>query len=475
MILKIGPLPKIPYVDGAPLDAAEQTRISWIINGETLFGAKDRLGNDGQLNRSGVAIQRNAVQLELNTEATVTKVNEVIDQVNLITDNLEAIADQSVTKTLNKAVADIRVLQAEVSQDGIDILSVTDRTTALENAIGEYDPEKDPKHRTLRDDIIFLKKELGAYSGFDQNGDSDTTSTGSGMKYKIMQNARGVSMHEARITKLEDDWVSSDVGQVTDELNRIRTEIGPRGLATLDSIYVRLNKQTNSLTATNEEIKLINSYIGRSGSGEAGSITLRMASAEDSIRGLQNTIDTPTTGLVDKVIRIDNSIGSNKTTPGTLRYDIEEVSRSVFDINMLLGEDGTEGIRGDVAQALSDIGTDSDPTAIKGRLLTLENTTKDIRTNLSDVSSVVGDSNTGLVAANLIIGKEIYGNAEGSDQFEKDGIKASLQKLIASVGGSGEDSIQKQLLDLVARIEALETNDKAQDNSILLLNQLQVK
>lgn len=458
MILKLNPLPKIPYVDGVPLDS-NQTGIKWIYNGETLVGTSTKTSNDGNLNRSGVEIQKNAVQLEINTATQTSKINEVIDQVNLIVDNLEAISDESVVKKLDDAVTDISNLKVEVS--GLSLTSAT-HTLKLKNIndeIGEYNPLTDPKHRTIRNDIIFLKTDLGSYAGFDVNGDVDITSTGSGLKYKVMQNALGVSQHEARITKIEDDWALSDVGQLTQELLDIRSELGPKGLATLESVYVRLNNFNTRLTTDETEITTINQYIGRTGTGSEGSIVNRMTSAETEITSMKTTIYDPVTGLVKKVEDVEGMIGSS-TTPGGVKYDVAQAKRDIMDINMVLGESSDEGLRWEVANALTEIGDNSDPATMKGRILNLEETTRDNTSRLIDLESRVGNSSSGLVAANLVIGKDLYGDAESSDPFIKDGIKKVSLNLYTDVGiktiGS-ETGIYKLISDLAARVALLET------------------
>ena len=199
MISKLNPLPKIPFVDGVPTDTT-QTQINWIVNGETLDGAKTKTTNEGSLNRCGVLVQKNAVQLEANTTTQTSKINEVIDQVNLITENLAAISDESVIDKLDKVVADADVLKVDMSSVQATTASHTLKIQDIEKEIGVWDATTDPKHRTIRKDIIFLKGELGAYPGFNEDGDVDPSSTGSGVKYKVMANAQAVSIHEARIT-----------------------------------------------------------------------------------------------------------------------------------------------------------------------------------------------------------------------------------------------------------------------------------
>ncbi|UQJ95515.1 fibritin neck whiskers protein [Klebsiella phage CPRSB] len=163
IIDKLNPLPKIPFVDGVPDDATTQTKIIWIKNGETLDGSPDKVSNTGSLNRTGVNIQQNAVQLEQNTITHNDKINEVIDQVNLITENIDAIGDESVIKKVNQLDQDVQALTLSNTQTQNKVAQLTLSVNAQNDEIGEYDPEKDPKHRTIRNDIIYIKKEVGSY------------------------------------------------------------------------------------------------------------------------------------------------------------------------------------------------------------------------------------------------------------------------------------------------------------------------
>lgn len=457
MISKLNPLPKIPFVDGVPTDTT-QTQINWIINGETLDGAKTKTTNEGSLNRCGVLVQKNAVQLEANTTTQTSKINEVIDQVNLITENLAAISDESVIDKLDKVVADVDVLKVDMSAVQATTASHTLKIQEIDKEIGVWDATTDPKHRTIRKDIIFLKDELGAYPGFNEDGDVDPTSTGSGVKYKVMANAQAVSIHEARITKLEDDWVNSDVGHLTDEVTDLRNEMGPKHLATFESVYVRLNHIGDDITSTNTEISNINQYIGRTGSGGSGSIDSRMTAAEGNITTLQTQMNDPVAGVLPRVILLESAVG-NSQVPGSIRYDISTMKRDISDLNMIVGETSDDGLRGEMAQVMADIGTDSQPTSIKGRLLNVENTQRDDHQVLIDVTAIVGNTSTGLVAANIAMGKAVYGDATSSDPFLKDGIQKAARDNKTAIGVNttgSETGIYKLISDLTARVAALE-------------------
>jgi len=474
MILRLDPLPKIPYVDGIPLDTVSQTSINWIINGQSLFGAKEKLGNDGNLNTHVSQVQKNAVRLELNDGYQVSKINEIVDQVNLISSNLDGIASQDVIKTLNKATTDIGLIKVDLSVAKTDIAQHTLLIGSLNTEIGEYDVSKDPKHRTIRDDIIFIKKEMGAYSGYNQNGDSDPLSDGFGMKYKIMQNANAVSKQEGRIVKLEDDWANSEVGQLTQTVTDLRNEVGLRGMATQDSLYVRLNKTATHLADIDSEIAELNEYVGRSGGSTDAGLVGRVIDAEKEIGVLQVAISDPTTGLGYRTTQLENALGSNQEEPGSLRNDIVKLKRSVIDISLIMGDSSDDGLRGDVTQALSDIGSDSDPTSIKGRVLTIENASRDMMADIDDVKGVVGNSTSGLVAANVTLGKDIYGDATGADKFTKDGIKKTLKDVVASLGG-GSGDVYALITALTNRITALEKTVADNSANLVLLNQMQIK
>ena len=459
MISKLNPLPKIPFVDGVPTDTT-QTQINWIVNGETLDGAKTKTTNEGSLNRCGVLVQKNAVQLEANTTTQTSKINEVIDQVNLITENLAAISDESVVDKLDKVVADVEVLKVDMTAVQGSTASNTLKIQDIEKEIGVWDSTTDPKHRTIRKDIIFLKGELGAYPGFSEDGDVDPSSTGSGVKYKVMANAQAVSIHEARITKLEDDWVNSDVGQLTDEVTDLRNEMGPKHLATFESVYVRLNGVGTSISGINTELNNINTYICRSGTGGTGSIVSRVSTAESNITSLQTQINDPVVGVLPRVILIESAVG-NSQVPGSIRYDIGTIKRDVSDLNMIVGESSDEGLLGEMVQVMSDIGTDSQPTSIKGRLFTVENIQRDDHQSIVDVVSTVGNTSSGLVAANIVMGKVVYGDATSSDPFLKDGVQKTSRDNKTAIGVNtpgSETGIYKLIADLTSRVAFLETN-----------------
>lgn len=463
IIDKLNPLPKIPFVDGVPDDATTQTKILWIKNGETLDGSPDKVSNTGSLNRTGVNIQQNAVQLEQNTITHNDKINEVIDQVNLITENIDAIGDESVIKKVNQLDQDVQALTLSNTQTQNKVAQLTLSVNAQNDEIGEYDPEKDPKHRTIRNDIIYIKKEVGSYPGFNVDGDVDPSSTGTGLKYRVLSNQRAISMQETRITKLEDDWALSEVGQLTEEVKELRAEMGDSGLATTRSIYARIKILEDGSVVMQNELDAINSYIGRT-SGSTSSINDRVNSMENSVSSLATQINDPVTGITAQITTINGQIGT-VSVQGSIRYDIAENKRRLMDMEMILGESGDEGLQGQVAILTGDIGEDSDPTSIKGRLSVVEG---ELRTNTSalwELQGVVGNSSSGLVATSQQINKEIYGDGVSSDPVTRAGLKTTTRNLFTQVGDNSEGNetgIYALIADLTKRVEDLEALNIAQ-------------
>lgn len=463
IIDKLNPLPKIPFVDGVPDDATTQTKIIWIKNGETLDGSPDKVSNTGSLNRTGVNIQQNAVQLEQNTITHNDKINEVIDQVNLITENIDAIGDESVIKKVNQLDQDVRALTLSNTQTQNKVAQLTLSVNAQNDEIGEYDPEKDPKHRTIRNDIIYIKKEVGSYPGFNVDGDVDPSSTGTGLKYRVLSNQRAISMQETRITKLEDDWALSEVGQLTEEVKELRAEMGDSGLATTRSIYARIKILEDGSIVMQNELDAINSYIGRT-SGSTSSINDRVNSLENSVSSLATQINDPVTGITAQIATINGQIGT-ASAQGSIRYDIAETKRRLMDMEMILSESGDDGLQGQVAILTGDVGEDSDPTSIKGRLSVVEG---ELRTNTSalwELQGIVGNSSSGLVATSQQINKEIYGDGVSSDPVTRAGLKKTTRNLFTQVGDNAEGNetgIYALIADLNKRVEDLEALNIAQ-------------
>ena len=71
----------------------------------------------------------------------------------------------------------------------------------------------------------------------------------------------------------------------------------------------------------------------------------------------------------------------------------------------------------------------------------------------------MGNTSSGLVAANIAMGKAVYGDATSSDPFLKDGIQKTARDNKTAIGvktAGSETGIYKLIADLTTRVAALE-------------------
>ena len=78
----------------------------------------------------------------------------------------------------------------------------------------------------------------------------------------------------------------------------------------------------------------------------------------------------------------------------------------------------------------------------------------------------MGNTSSGLVAANIAMGKVLYGDATSSDPFIKDGVQKTARESKAAIGVNttgSETGIYKLISDLTARVAALEAGGGGTD------------
>ncbi|UOX40537.1 fibritin neck whisker [Aeromonas phage GomatiRiver_11] len=410
----------LPYVDGVPGDG--QLPIDWIKNGERLCGASTKTSNDGSYNRAGVSIQKNVKELNDSLNTSTDKVNEVIGAVNIIQDTLEHLGDQSIIDQVNTNTNDI----SELTQHVVDVENATSGvlflTEQMRSELG-HRPVDDNSTRTLYADLFWTKKELGAYPGFDINGNLVPGSIGSGLKYRFNSVNQLASSNQQRIIVLENKWIASDVGQLATDLDDIRSELGRKNQATGISVYTRLKSIETQLANDDGSTEAIKEKIDFN---NAIPIAQRVSLVETNLVSLTNTINRPNTGVLDRVTKIEGQIGT-VDQPYTILHDVSKNTRDIAALNVLIGQDGSTGIRGDIVLINASIGTASEPNTINGRLQTLQTESGQMALDLADVTARVGDSNSGLVAANILMSTDIYGSSTGATQFERDGIKKTAR------------------------------------------------
>lgn len=416
-------LKNIPYTAGTP--GENQTQIDWIKNGERVCGASTALSSDGTINRPTVQVQANAVALQQNDAAVQEKVNEIIGVVNNINDSLSQIGDNTVLEMIH---ADNLRIQELERQDGLfetRVSGLEHDVTSIKTAVGTRVPE-DTSTRTVMGELFFQKQEMGAYPGFNIDGMPDIGNPGSGMKYRISQLSLAMANYDQRISRLENEWTTSDVGELTAQIDQLRIELGPRNTSTGLNVYLRLNTLEQASSQYDSDIESIKTKIAFS---DSQSISERVSANESICQSLNITVNNPSDGLVHKVSALETVVG-DALTQGTLVAEMTDVKTEQTRIMGIVGETDSEGIRAQMAAINTEIGTDEEQESIRGRLSIVEADTHNLNVDVSNIKAIVGDSGTGLVAASAQLGKDIYGDASSSDPLTKDGLKLAVSKLM---------------------------------------------
>ncbi|WZW73016.1 fibritin [Vibrio phage TCU-VP03-AIR1] len=311
---------ELRYVNGQPdpSQRPDQTRINWAKNGESINGASGDTVSDGVLNRAGVQIQENVLNTHYNTKAQQTTIEELVDTVNELTGG----GDANLGARVSQTEFDIDVLENQVDdlQDNVGVPSTIDvmatglyrRAEDIEADIGVRNPNDIPNdvenNDTIRKDLYFIKRRIGNDRNYDVNGNSSPSTNPTGMKYQI--------------------------GDLYNKTATINAEIGE------NAIPLTINGRLYELEQNSQvgDVAEIRSEIGDSQDADpARTIYLRLDDAESAISDnssdinlLQQEIETPTTGLIDRVSANETAISDGQT-------QITANAQSITDITTDLG------------------------------------------------------------------------------------------------------------------------------------------
>ncbi|ARB05957.1 hypothetical protein fHeYen901_184 [Yersinia phage fHe-Yen9-01] len=344
-------IPSIKFVDGLPSEG--QFSIRWIENGEQMNGADVRGGNQGQLNRSGVEIQYNVQSLIESEVKTVQKVNEVIDGLQAVNDILGEMDGQNIIEQVNSNT--IRIGQIDttlISQaQSIDQLSI--RYSDLQQNVGVR--ASDPKDWTVRENIWYLKNQIGAWPDEDVNGDEVPGASGSGIKYRITTLTTSVSTQETELNAIKNQIIDSGLDDLGEKVTTIRAEIGASSLAVgKPVIYSRLNTLENQQQANMADAASIKTFIDFD---NPISIDSRVTTNTQNITVIGTKV-SGADGLENKVIAIQEDIGS-ASQADSIKGDLTVLDAEVEDIYTTLGRNISSGLQAKVDLLTTTVGTDN--------------------------------------------------------------------------------------------------------------------
>lgn len=423
---------EITHVDGVPSEG--QHRINWIKNGECLSAATTQTGNDGTLNRAPVAIQENVARVNENAKSTVAKVNEVVTAVNDIKTTLGVISDGSIIDVVNQTVAKVESVEENLGETARTLQTTVDAVSELNIKIGDR-PAADPSTRTIYDDISFIKQEMGSYPNFNINGSPDAGSSGSGIKYRVIQNTAALNDHGRRIIQLENDWQDSDVGELTKQVNKMRSEIGDTSLATQENVYVRLRTNARNIANLSNEVLEVKKAILFDSIPDIGTKVTTLGTNYERLNNDVNGVDS---GIRPRLLAVENKIGTPQSA-GSIDYRLTNTEREFLDLKQVVGVSGADGLRGEVVRLSNEIGTDSDRHTLAGRLKVVENTQGRLEASVQDMEQIVGDRESGLTAGVIKLSSDIYGDDGSEDPFTQKGVIKIVKELQTSNGNKVDD------------------------------------
>lgn len=399
-------LPQLPFVDGVP--DVGQTRIGWIKNGDCLTAATTKFGHDGNLNAPAVGVQANVEALEENTIKTKDTLNIVIDSVNSINQALETSANVDIIKQINTNKENIDILQVHMQFAESNIGELDTDIAFVKEDVGVYNAAEDPFYRTIRNNITWIKREMGAYVGQDMNGQSVVGAQASGMKKRILDNTSELVAQRVRIKTLEDQYIESDVGQMNTRIDELRTELGDKTLAAgKSSVYLRLDgiESTNETQAN--DIRNIKDAISFNNSTQIGA---RVSTLESKTQALETSINTPIIGLAARVTANEKAIGKDDE-PLTINGRLYINGQNILELQHVVGATSSEGIRGEMAWVIQQMGDDVSPASgtINFRLNAVQSLADETASTTQNLQMEIGNNQTGMKASVLKLTREMEG------------------------------------------------------------------
>ncbi|AHJ87002.1 fibritin neck whiskers [Salmonella phage STP4-a] len=445
-------LKPLPFVNGLPEEG--QQRINWIKNGEELGAASTKFGTDGELNRGPNQVQSNVVVIDENVRKLAEASTEMSAQISTINSVLEVSGNTEALSQIGKNTTDIGLLKQSTTtiQDGV--LELDTRVSFIEEDVGVFNPSLDTLQRPIRDDLYWIKKEMGQYPGQDINGQAVTGNEATGMKRRIINNSSAINNNNERLSKLEKSFSDSDVGSLTSEVTSIREELGPKPTGTIDPIYSRLTKMNGSIGGLAINMEDVMDSIGYN-SGVTSIIGLVNTNTSDIV-SINGKLSNSTTGVIPRLDIVEAKIGDDAST-NSINGRIKTNTNSINNLNQIVGADTSSGLRGQVAWINQTVGivpsgSSPSPTSVIYRVDHLETQQDATNSSIQDLQIEIGNNTEGLKGQVIRLNTTINGTSSGGT-VEQKGLLPTVKE--------HEESINKINLDMQNLIPEAPMDGKA--------------
>lgn len=449
-------LQDLPFVNGPPQEG--QSRISWIKNGEEIEGATTKYGSDGVINRPTLATFLNAEAINDNTKTLASAINTTAADVENIKTILNVSGNTEALAQIGKNTQDIAELKVVTDQHSIDVAVATSDITEIKNDIGTYNPITDSVYRPVRNDLNWIKNELGQYPGQDINGLAVSGNESTGMKRRIITNSSEISSHGVRITELETKFEDSDVGSLTLEVQSLRTEIGPKPSSFATNLYTRTSRLESGVSSLQMNMENVMDSIGMNDG--VSSIIDRVVAVEGQANGLTSSVSALTT----RVTSVETQIGTS-AEPTSINGRIKTNTDGIAAINVILGADTSSGLRGDVAWINQQVGIVSGGGAAPAgsliyRVNAIDTTIGQHADDIQNLQVEIGNNTEGLKGQVINLNTVINGTNPGGSTIEERGVLAvtrSNQGAINILDGE-MDAVKLDISSNATKITGLEAS-----------------
>lgn len=429
-------LSELPFVDGVP--DAPQKRIPWIREGDCMSAAKTKYGNEGNLNAAALGVQKNVEALDANDLKTADKVNELVENVNNINDALEMSTDVSIIQQIEKNRVDIVDLKKVTTETTGKLDELSTNFDFLREDVGYHDPLQDGPYLTVRENIILLKTEIGHYENQDINGNPlppGETNDATGMKRRIMDNTTALVDHRLRIDTLERNYEDSDVGQLGIKLNEIRAELGPHSdTVGKQPAYTRISVLETAAINFNTSIDEIKADIDFSGMP----IKDRVTTLESKTLTLENSVNID---LKPRVTSIETQIGS-ESVPASINGRLTGLRTDVNDLKTIVGASSSDGLRFQVTDINRRLGSEISPAAgtINKRLNDVVVQANQSTSSIQDIQVEIGNNQSGIKGTLLKLTNKVDGTNPNGATVEERGLINAVTSLETQMAGKLSDA-----------------------------------
>lgn len=447
----------LPYVDGPP--DAGQSRIEWIKNDEEITGADTKYGSEGVMNRPIVEVQRNVEALDVNIKTIASSLNTANEDIKVIQGILDVSGDVDALAQIGQNTQDIDVIKVTVQTHASELNDLNKHIDANTDDIGVYNQETDSVYRTVRNDLLWIKNELGQYTGQDINGVPTPGNDSTGMKRRIMTNSSVIVDHGVRLTDLETKFADSDVGSLTNEVEHLREEMGPRTSFTTP-VFSRLSGIDLTLSRQNADLDGIKQSIGYPNTTSIITTTNANSSAINDI----NLELNQSGGIKPRLTTVETAIGTDDL-PTTIQGRIKLNTDAIGALNTVVGSDSSSGLRFNVSWLNNVVGVDAsggkpEPDgSLLYRTRALEGSIGEMSNDVQNIQTDVGTNTTGIKGSVNTLNTLINGTNPNGSTVEERGILPTVKSHDTTING------------LTSRIATLETDLAAAEAEIQTLKE----